>query len=180
MESKNKIWMTPNILSFLRIGLTPVICSLLLMQSVRARNYAFVIFLIACGTDYMDGYIARHQKQSSSFGTVLDPFADKCLICSISFTLMYGQFCDITKFLCLSLMMLRDIAINTLRSFVGHYRVPVHLYAKIKTAFQMVGIAIMILPSAHTSSTASLMLLMSCFISIYTGAAYFFRAFKYF
>ena len=177
MERKNKIWITPNILSFLRIGLTPVICELLLMENMRARQYTFLIFLMACGTDYMDGYIARHQKQSSSFGKVLDPFADKCLICSISFTLMYAQFCDITKFLCLSLMMLRDTAVSMLRNFVGHQHIPVHLYAKVKTALQMLGIAVMIFPGAQDSSMASWLLLI---MSLYTVIIYFLRAFKYF
>ena len=180
MERKNKIWIAPNILSFLRIGLSPVICALLLMENMGARRYAFLIFLIACGTDYMDGYIARHHKQSSSLGKVLDPFADKCLICSISFTLMYAQFCDITKFLCLSLMMLRDTAISMLRSFVGHHHIPVHLYAKVKTALQMLGIGIMIFPGAQYSSIASWLLFSSCIMSLYTGIMYFLRAVKYF
>ncbi|GAJ46272.1 CDP-diacylglycerol--glycerol-3-phosphate 3-phosphatidyltransferase [Holospora elegans E1] len=180
MKIKSKIWRIPNFISLLRIGLTPIICSLLLVQDVHAREYALIIFIMACFTDYADGYIARHQKQTSQFGMVLDPFADKCLMYSVSFTLMYAQFCDVKKFLFLSLMMLRDTAVGTLRSFVGHRRVPVHNYAKIKTTFQMMGIAAMIAPSAYGDFIASWLLFVSCGISLYTGGMYFSQVFRRF
>ncbi|WP_156918934.1 CDP-alcohol phosphatidyltransferase family protein [Holospora obtusa] len=172
--------MIPNLISLLRIVLTPVICFLLLTQDTRARSYAFIIFIMACLTDYADGYIARQQQKVSQFGMVLDPFADKCLMSSLSFTLMYAQFCDLTKFLCLSFMMLRDTAVSTLRSFAGHQRIPVHSHAKIKTTLQMMGMAAMIFPHAGGSSMASWLLFSSCVISLYTGGLYFFQAFKRF
>lgn len=178
VKRKNSIFLVPNILSLTRIGLSPVICFMLLTHGDGARKGAFFLFVLACITDYMDGYIARHQKQSSRFGMVLDPFADKCLTASISFTLMYAQLCSFVGFLCLSLMMIRDIAITTLRSFVGHNTVPVCRSAKIKTVVQMLGIASMIVPYTALNEIAPYILAVGCCLSVYTGLVYFRHAIK--
>ena len=42
---------------------------------------ALVIFLLAVASDALDGYLARSWKVESAFGRVVDPFADKILIC---------------------------------------------------------------------------------------------------
>ncbi len=41
----------------------------------------FALFLLATGSDVLDGYLARSWKVESAFGRVVDPFADKILIC---------------------------------------------------------------------------------------------------
>jgi CDP-diacylglycerol---glycerol-3-phosphate 3-phosphatidyltransferase len=42
---------------------------------------ALVLFLIAAGTDWLDGYYARKYGQITTLGRILDPFADKVIIC---------------------------------------------------------------------------------------------------
>jgi CDP-diacylglycerol--glycerol-3-phosphate 3-phosphatidyltransferase len=42
---------------------------------------SFILFLIAAGTDFLDGYLARRQNTVTSFGRVADPFVDKILVC---------------------------------------------------------------------------------------------------
>jgi CDP-diacylglycerol--glycerol-3-phosphate 3-phosphatidyltransferase len=42
---------------------------------------SFTLFCITAGTDWVDGYWARKYGQITQFGRVLDPFADKLLIC---------------------------------------------------------------------------------------------------
>ena len=42
---------------------------------------ALIIFLLAAASDALDGYLARSWKVESAFGRVVDPFADKILIC---------------------------------------------------------------------------------------------------
>ena len=42
---------------------------------------ALVLFAIAVASDILDGYLARAWKAESVFGRVVDPFADKILIC---------------------------------------------------------------------------------------------------
>jgi len=61
----------------------------------RARDLwrldaAFVLFLIAAGTDWLDGYLARRHNQVTAFGRILDPFVDKILILG-AFVLLLGR-----------------------------------------------------------------------------------------
>ena len=41
---------------------------------------AFTLFLVAAGTDFLDGHLARKWGMVTAFGRVADPFADKVLI----------------------------------------------------------------------------------------------------
>lgn len=49
---------------------------------------AFVLFLIAAFTDFLDGYLARRWQMVTAFGRVADPFADKVLIAGSLITLL--------------------------------------------------------------------------------------------
>jgi CDP-diacylglycerol--glycerol-3-phosphate 3-phosphatidyltransferase len=49
---------------------------------------AFVLFLIAAITDFLDGYLARKWQMVTAFGRVADPFADKVLIAGCLVTLL--------------------------------------------------------------------------------------------
>jgi cardiolipin synthase len=72
---KNKIITIPNILSFIRICLIPVIIWLYIGE----KNYLLSgIFVLISGlTDIVDGFIARTFNMISDVGKVLDPIADK-------------------------------------------------------------------------------------------------------
>lgn len=69
-----------NILSILRILLT--IPTLFFLFEGK-RLVALVFFLVAAGTDVLDGYMARKLKQVSKLGKFLDPLADRILMISI-------------------------------------------------------------------------------------------------
>lgn len=45
--------------------------------------WAFVVFVVAAATDFVDGWIARRLGQVTPFGRVADPFVDKILICGV-------------------------------------------------------------------------------------------------
>ncbi len=76
----------PNILTFGRLVLT-VIFIIMLLYSPNAENQirfldiAFVIFVIAGLTDTIDGAIARKLNVASKMGRMMDPLADKVLVC---------------------------------------------------------------------------------------------------
>jgi CDP-diacylglycerol--glycerol-3-phosphate 3-phosphatidyltransferase len=61
------------------------------------RMVAFTIFIIAAGSDALDGYIARRYHQKSELGSFLDPLADKCLLVS-ALILLSVQFKNGTPF----------------------------------------------------------------------------------
>ena len=45
-------------------------------------THALVGFVVAALTDLLDGYIARHGRQKTTLGAVMDPIADKILLSS--------------------------------------------------------------------------------------------------
>lgn len=74
-SSAGRIFTIPNILSFFRICLIPVIVWLYLVKKNYTRT---VCILILSGvTDTVDGFIARRFNMVSNLGKVLDPIADK-------------------------------------------------------------------------------------------------------
>lgn len=89
---QKKIITIPNILSFVRLCLIPVIVWLYLGK----QNYLLAgIFVIISGlTDIVDGFIARTFHMISDVGKVLDPIADKAtqgvvlILLATSFPLM--------------------------------------------------------------------------------------------
>lgn len=87
IKLKKSIFTIPNILSFFRICLIPVIVWLYCYQ----QNYigATLVLLLSGLTDIVDGIIARHFDMVSDLGKILDPVADKLtqgvtLLCLLS------------------------------------------------------------------------------------------------
>jgi CDP-diacylglycerol--glycerol-3-phosphate 3-phosphatidyltransferase len=70
----------PNALTAGRIVATPLIATLPFANSWPLRLTAFVLFVIAAVTDYVDGMLARSRKQETDLGKLLDPLADKLLL----------------------------------------------------------------------------------------------------
>jgi len=70
----------PNKLTVLRIILTFVFICFLFSEWFFAKYFALLIFILACLTDYYDGYIARKRGLISNFGKLMDPVADKILL----------------------------------------------------------------------------------------------------
>jgi CDP-diacylglycerol--glycerol-3-phosphate 3-phosphatidyltransferase len=70
----------PNAVTVARIVATPLIAWLPLSTSWTLRLAAFVLFIVAAVTDYVDGRLARSRKQETDLGRLLDPLADKLLL----------------------------------------------------------------------------------------------------
>jgi CDP-diacylglycerol--glycerol-3-phosphate 3-phosphatidyltransferase len=74
------MWNLPNILTLVRIGLTPVIALLPFIDGYWPKLICFVVFLFAAVTDVWDGYLARSRNMVTDLGKLLDPIADKLLL----------------------------------------------------------------------------------------------------
>jgi CDP-diacylglycerol--glycerol-3-phosphate 3-phosphatidyltransferase len=77
----------PNVLTLLRILAIPVLVLILLPPAGREISFgrsvaAFLLFVAATVTDLFDGYIARRYRMVTSLGKLLDPMADKLLVCA--------------------------------------------------------------------------------------------------
>ncbi|QDS98625.1 CDP-diacylglycerol--glycerol-3-phosphate 3-phosphatidyltransferase [Adhaeretor mobilis] len=78
LKNPPRIWNVPNQVTMARVVLTLVLFVLLGFNWYVA---ALVVFLVAAGTDWVDGYWARKYGQVTQLGRILDPFADKLIIC---------------------------------------------------------------------------------------------------
>jgi CDP-diacylglycerol--glycerol-3-phosphate 3-phosphatidyltransferase len=74
----------PNAVTAGRIAITPLIAWLPMTPSSTLRFTAFVLFLLAAITDYVDGHLARSRKEETDLGRLLDPLADKLLLVATS------------------------------------------------------------------------------------------------
>ena len=77
-----------NQLTMLRIIFIPVFIILLVYSRL---GWALITFCVAAVTDGMDGVIARHFRQKTSLGAILDPIADKLLMSSSIIVLSLPQ-----------------------------------------------------------------------------------------
>jgi CDP-diacylglycerol--glycerol-3-phosphate 3-phosphatidyltransferase len=77
-EPLSRVFNVPNQLTTARLVLSIVLFVLIARRMYEA---SLVVFLIAAGTDWMDGYWARKYGQVTVLGRILDPFVDKIIIC---------------------------------------------------------------------------------------------------
>lgn len=73
------IWNLPNILTILRILLIPLF---VVLHATEHQLLALLVFIIASMTDWFDGQIARRCGLITDFGKLMDPMADKLMVCT--------------------------------------------------------------------------------------------------
>ena len=73
-----KLFNLPNQLTSLRLLLSVVLFGLIVWEHYLT---SLVLFIVAAGTDWLDGYYARKYGQVTTLGRILDPFADKVIVC---------------------------------------------------------------------------------------------------
>ena len=109
-----------------------------------SRYVALGIYIVACLTDLLDGYIARHYNQVSDFGKFMDPLADKCLVmAALCWFVEEGTFFAWV----LAIVLLREFAVSGMRLVaVEKGRVIAAGWSgKVKTASTMVCICLILL-----------------------------------
>ena len=72
----------PNKLTISRFILTVAFLAVIFSQVRFHETISLILFSLASLTDYFDGKIARKHKLITNFGVLMDPLADKILVCS--------------------------------------------------------------------------------------------------
>ena len=167
---------TANKLTILRVALIPVFL-LVLYAGFKGSGYAaLLIFIIACLTDFADGYIARRYHQITNFGKFMDPLADKMLVMA---AMCYFVECGQMPGWTLALVLLREFAVSGMRLVAAERgRVIAAAWSgKIKTASTMVCLCIMMLlnepwvPVPRTINTLCIVVIVGT--TLYSGIEYF-------
>jgi len=140
----------PNVLTLLRIALIPLFLVAYYWTHPWSHKIATLIFVCAALTDWLDGYLARKLKQTSHFGTFLDPVADKLMVAAALIVLVadpdvLGLVMDDRLFAAVVLVIVgREITVSALREWMSEVgkrsQVKVSYLGKIKTVSQMVAI----------------------------------------
>jgi cardiolipin synthase (CMP-forming) len=138
----------PNQLTLARILIIPVIVALMAFSNFGwAAWTALILFILAALTDWLDGWLARRNAQTSRIGQFLDPVADKLLVAAVILMLVNQQQISGISILPAVIILLREVAVSGLREFLADLKVsvPVSKLAKWKTAIQFFALAFLMI-----------------------------------
>lgn len=173
-----------NKLTVLRILLVfPAIFFVLCERLPHRWFAAFLVFVMASFTDYLDGKIARKYGYITDFGKIMDPLADKMLIIS-----MYICFVGlkISPILPVVLIVLREFLITSLRFLVSEKKnivISANIFGKLKTLSQMIAVSAVMVAQMYIeifgdnyfvelNFVVSALIWLSCAFSIISGIIY--------
>ena len=176
----------PNFLTLIRILLIPIIIIFIEIDNYFYRWLALSFYIIACLSDFFDGYLARKYEIESNFGRFLDPIADKILIVSIIFILIAHK--KISGFFIYPalIIVLREILVSGLRDFFSHSteNLLVTKLSKWKTLIQMFSLGFLMVSDNFETNLILIIgcigLTISSVITIHTGYFYFKKNLKLF
>ena len=135
-----------NVLTTIRILLTPVFVWCFLSPSWIVRFLSLAVFVFAAITDWWDGHIARKNQSVTSLGKFLDPLADKLLTIAAMLTFVY-EFESLLMLSAVVVIFARDLLLTWMRiraSQRGETFATLWL-AKLKTTVQLTVIITIIL-----------------------------------
>jgi CDP-diacylglycerol--glycerol-3-phosphate 3-phosphatidyltransferase len=167
----------PNTLTLGRVLLVPVFATVLVTggQSTGSRLLAVGLFVAACLTDVVDGWLARRWDQVTTFGVMVDPVADKALVGTALVTLsLLGELPWWATLVVLG----REAGITGLRMLVlRHGLLPATRGGKLKCLTQNLVVVLYVLPlplAAQGIRAPVLWLAVAC--TVLTGVDYLARA----
>ena len=164
----------PNWITFSRLLGLPFILYGLNNPTDQIRWICLVIFLVAAGTDWLDGYLARKLNQITDLGKFLDPLVDKFLVLAPLLSLIQlGQVPAWGVFLILA----RELVIAGWRvnpNLSGSTSISgANIWGKLKTVSQILAIALLIAPTPDTWTIPALIAFwVSVALTLISGVIY--------
>ena len=139
----------PNTLTTSRLVAALVVMLAMALPIPFSSTVAFVVFVAASITDYWDGKLARTRYGVTAFGKLMDPLADKVLVCAalvgfVGIRLKYEPAYSLVPAWVVVVIIAREFAVTGLRLLVasgGEARIlSAGSWGKLKTVWQMVAI----------------------------------------
>lgn len=175
----------PNLLTISRIAVIPLIFISIYFTSFFWAMLAAILFVAASITDYFDGYLARAWNETSAFGRLLDPIADKLLVATALVVILVKD--DMHSFsltiIPAFVILCREILVSGLREFLREVNVglPVTRLAKWKTGFQMTALSMMMFRELWIgwSYLGEFLLWVAAVLTFITGYQYYQKSLDY-
>lgn len=178
------VYTLPNLLTFFRILSIPLIAMFVFFDEFVYSWLAFSFYVLACITDFADGYLARTFQQISAVGRFLDPIADKLLVSTLLIMLVAVGRLTYLDIVPAVLIVNREIFVSGLREFLADYKVIVHVdtLGKWKTTVQMLSLGFLIVGSAtpttwHITMFGVALLWLASVLTLVSGFKYLVKAF---
>jgi len=178
----------PNILTMGRIVIVPFYIWLtFFVHTPLAMIEAFILFVIASYTDYLDGMFARKYNVISNFGKIMDPLADKILVISALVALAHPVIGYINYYI-VGIIVIRELVVTILREIYMRKKIYIaaNMWGKVKTVMQMVGIIFALFYKSilsaflNANADATIVKIMLIYfwitagVTLFSGANYFF------
>lgn len=158
----------PNKITISRICLIPVFAVLFCLDGVLPYNglVAAIVFSVAAGTDFLDGYIARKRNLVTNLGKFLDPIADKVLVSTALILLLaspavfetgslagWGTLC---AGIFTAVILGRELIVSGFRMVAAERKIVLaaDIYGKLKTVAQDLSLAVLIAASSFADLEA--------------------------
>ncbi len=139
----------PNTLTVSRLFAAVVVMLAMALPIPFSTTVAFAVFVVASITDYWDGRLARSHYGVTAFGKLMDPLADKVLVCAalvgfVGIRLEYEPHYSLVPAWVVVVIIAREFAVTGLRLLVAMRDegriISAGNWGKLKTVWQMVAI----------------------------------------
>ena len=139
----------PNTLTVSRLIAAVVVMLAMALPIPFSTTLAFVVFVVASITDYWDGRLARMHYGVTAFGKLMDPLADKVLVCAalVSFVgirLHYEPNYSLVPAWVVVVIIAREFAVTGLQLLAAAANqkriISAGNWGKLKTVWQMIAI----------------------------------------
>ena len=182
----------PNSLTLVRMFLVPLLVVVLLtefdnqedMIGLSKEWLGAIIFAVASLTDWLDGYLARRRRQITRLGQIMDPIADKLLVCVLLIwfiSLNDSLFYSIPTIVIIT----RELTISSMRQFLLEKKelkdLKVSYIARSKTTMQIICISLIIISPEFGDlfySFALFLLCLTAMLSLFSFYDYMAKWFK--
>ena len=175
-------WNVPNAITSTRLVVAVVFFALIPLGLYWP---ALVTFLLAAGTDWLDGYWARKYNQITQLGRILDPFADKFIISGAFIFLVAHPDSGIRAWMAV-LVVAREMLVTTIRSMMEQQGIDFSAVfaGKLKMVLQCVAVVLSLLGLEYLENgepswlgwSGDVSVGLAIVATIYSGAGYVIRS----
>lgn len=185
-ETGGNVLNVPNQVTSARLVLS-IVLFVLLAQGHYLTS--LVVFLIAAATDWFDGYWARKYQQITVLGRILDPFADKMVICGSFIFLTAVPESGVRAWMTVVIVG-RELLVTALRSFLEERGTDfsASISGKLKMAVQCSAISVSIFRLSYVDTAMEpaewiilalqVLVWATVVITVYSGLGYVFAAIR--